>query len=527
MPLARILTHFPEQAGALSEELRQHGYTVEFSNPEITDKPPADLEIDFELCAEPDALSRAADLADQMQADIAVSPGVLEMPHVVNPVPMGADSFTERAAEALPASNVIPISSQEIEEISHSEAAHLEAEDFSHFENNHLEAKEFSHSEAPAAPMEPAAAPLHEVVLPADMLAEPVVHPESQPAPPQQYQSGDNTGFADESADLGHTTPSLPASESAKELLARSARKSATLLHAGNQAAKQLWDSSRGVALTLWAAARRSGEELQQRLNARREAVHEERLRKIRDLEKRRVLAEERATELEAAREAAAARLQQLLRERGGLTEAQSAPPEKIAGDVVAAQTSSREFSVRNLFSRIRFPFSTIHRPQLEAVLMGVAAACSLFVLGLAVASFHAGPAVSGSIQQPASNSNGVTVRSGQSGGVTVQGGGQTGGVTVKAGTPTPVPASKQAASRPSPAAHSQAQESPSVIQRSTESDVTVRNYPAPVKPSPRRNGNNDYFGSDVTIRHLGAQPAASSQSAPRAELKHYSDLDN
>jgi hypothetical protein len=30
MPLARILTRFPEQADALSQELRQHGYTVEF-----------------------------------------------------------------------------------------------------------------------------------------------------------------------------------------------------------------------------------------------------------------------------------------------------------------------------------------------------------------------------------------------------------------------------------------------------------------------------------------------------------------
>src|SRR6185437_6458859 len=80
MPLARILTRFPEQADALSQELRQHGYTVEFSTPELAGKSPADLEIDFEICAEPDALTRASELADRIHADVAVSPGVLDQP---------------------------------------------------------------------------------------------------------------------------------------------------------------------------------------------------------------------------------------------------------------------------------------------------------------------------------------------------------------------------------------------------------------------------------------------------------------
>jgi len=523
MPLARILTRFPEQAGALCEELRQHGYTVEFSSPEVVDKPPADLEIDFELCAEPDALSRATDLADQLQADVAVSPGVLQMPRAAEPSPspeMQHDAFTVQADEALPPSNVIPISFQEDREFSHPEATHLEAEESAHFHATHLE-EQLSHSEATAAPIESLPAPLHEVIVPADMLtepAEPAVHAESYPEPVHQYQSHD-ADLADESADVEEVPPaSLPASESARELLARSGRKSATLLNAGREAGKQLWESTRSLALSFWVSALESRQEWRERLNARREASYEERLKKIKDLEKRRAIAEERAAELEAAREAAAARLQQLLRERGGLTENQSAPPEKVVSELPVAQPSSRGFSVQNLFSRIRFPFSATHRPQLEAVFMGVAAACSLFVLGLAVASFHAGPAISSSIQQPKSTSNGN--------GVTVQSGVQNGGVTVKAGTPTPVPTAK-AASRPSPAAHSQAQGSPSGVQRSTDGDVTIRNYPAPVKPSPRRNGNSDYFGSDVTIRHLGAQPAAATQSAPRAELKHYSDLDN
>src|SRR6185437_457128 len=196
MPLARILTRFPEQAGALSEELRQHGYTVEFSSPEVSGKPPADLEIDFELCAEPDALSRAADLADQLQADVAVSPGVLKIPRVAEPGPsseMEHDSFAEHATEVLPPSNVIPISSQETQELSHPEATHLPAEESVHFEDTHLE-EQLSHSEATAASIEPLSAPLHEVVLPADMLAQPVeraVHVENQPEPVHQHQSHD------------------------------------------------------------------------------------------------------------------------------------------------------------------------------------------------------------------------------------------------------------------------------------------------------------------------------------------------
>ena len=45
---------------------------------ELAGESPADLEIDFELCAEPDALSRASELADQLHADVAVSPGILD-----------------------------------------------------------------------------------------------------------------------------------------------------------------------------------------------------------------------------------------------------------------------------------------------------------------------------------------------------------------------------------------------------------------------------------------------------------------
>src|SRR6185437_2424289 len=137
MPLARILTRFPEQADALSQELRQHGYTVEFSSPELAGKSPADLEIDFELCAEPDALSRASELADQLHADVAVSPGVLDQPVAEREEP--AFEPLERPDNVLPFVNPAqthetqialeqaqPVSEPVAHETIHPESSHIE-----------------------------------------------------------------------------------------------------------------------------------------------------------------------------------------------------------------------------------------------------------------------------------------------------------------------------------------------------------------------------------------------------------------
>ena len=78
MPLARIFTHHPERTAALSSQLQQQGYTVEVASPDQLDLAPADLEIEFELCERADVLERAAGLADEFQADIAVAPGVIQ-----------------------------------------------------------------------------------------------------------------------------------------------------------------------------------------------------------------------------------------------------------------------------------------------------------------------------------------------------------------------------------------------------------------------------------------------------------------
>ena len=482
MPLARILTRFPEQAGALSQELRQHGYTVEFSTPELAGKPPADLEIDFEICAEPDALTRAAELADQFHADVAISPGVLQEQEVRHEaeLPLPAESLPDVVAP--PVAFHVPT------------AEPTEAIQESVWEPEPL----------------PGAV---ERAIPEETGHHNVVSIRSQSL--ENPQASQGTALEDELDLVQAAAPDAAREENNKEetateLLARMGEKSRTLLHAASVAGGQALETASAWAHDFWSVARRLGQEGRARLDARREQWKAQHQQKLLDLEKERVLAQERAAELEAAREAAALRLQELLRERGGLTEAQSAPPQKVVTSMPAASAAATAAG-SDWLRRLRIPFPSTLGPQMQAVLMGVAAACLLFVVGLAVASFHAGPAISNAVQQPNTSqpSPGVTV---QSGGVTVQAGASTSATT--------------SAARPSRVLQAEAQK-PAPAQHSRTSDVTIHNFPAARKPSPVRRGNSEHIGDDVTIRHFSAQVNAPTHSAPRAELKHFSDLNN
>jgi hypothetical protein len=88
MPLARIFTRNPERTADLSSQLKQQGYSVEVRRPDQANLEPADLEIEFEICERADVLDRAADLASELGADVAVAPGILQMAAkpVVEPV---------------------------------------------------------------------------------------------------------------------------------------------------------------------------------------------------------------------------------------------------------------------------------------------------------------------------------------------------------------------------------------------------------------------------------------------------------
>src|SRR5579864_1839672 len=78
MPLARILTRNPERTTDLSSQLKQQGYSVEVARPDQTNLAAADLEIEFEVCERADVLDRAANLATELDADVAVAPGILQ-----------------------------------------------------------------------------------------------------------------------------------------------------------------------------------------------------------------------------------------------------------------------------------------------------------------------------------------------------------------------------------------------------------------------------------------------------------------
>ena len=115
MPLARIFTRNPERTADLSGQLKQQGYKVEIVGPDQTHLAPADLEIEFEMCERADVLERAADLASELEADIAVAPGVLQSApepivelkaqspvHPIEPQPVAAQPVANNAIKIAP-----------------------------------------------------------------------------------------------------------------------------------------------------------------------------------------------------------------------------------------------------------------------------------------------------------------------------------------------------------------------------------------------------------------------------------------
>ncbi len=288
---------------------------------------------------------------------------------------------------------------------------------------------------------------------------------------------------------------------SKQEWMERAGALSSSALAAGKQ-----------TSASLLASLRRFGGDCAEWINLRLAAAQDARHRRQMEAEKQRELARARAEELEVARDAAAARLQELLRERGGLTDHQPIPP--AVGPVPAYQSSepSRLNRAANAgwFERIKdIALTRKYGQQWEAVLMGVAAACALFVVGVAVNSFRPHPALSNSISQPSSSAAPVAARASTPNqpynGVTVQGGKP--GVTllpspVKTASPNPAPV---ATNKPSP----------------RENDVTVRHFNN--KLTSRRDDGS--IAQDVTIRHFNQQPKPAARNSADG-VKRFSDLD-
>lgn len=78
MPLARIITLFPAHASHLAQQLQLQGFSVELASPDEVHLPPADLEIDFEICNPAQVLKRVSRRAAELGADVMVASGALD-----------------------------------------------------------------------------------------------------------------------------------------------------------------------------------------------------------------------------------------------------------------------------------------------------------------------------------------------------------------------------------------------------------------------------------------------------------------
>jgi len=500
MPLARIFTHHPERTTVLSEQLQQQGYRVEVVDPDQKHLAPADLEIEFETCERADVLDRAADLASQLEADVAVAPGVLQPQAVmesaaVPEAPVAQERDPERefqAAFATPA---------ELPTVEHQELPETvlpEMVDVPVMEQAPLPPVAFM--DEPAATISEPAAAMNETAKPADpvpYLAQltpfgtPAVHAESE-----ESVEADREPWREAQPEVAPSEATAPSF----------GQRGASFLKSALGGAKSK-AASMGVSL------RERLNEYQKRAQVRSAESRAAREARLLDLEQRRAEAQQRALELETAREAAAARLVELVRQRDPGLREESLREESLREEArrsasapvrlpqPSAMGSLRHASIA-MMKKVRRPMT----PQLRAVLAGATAVTVLFVVGIVLGAF--------STRAPLAN---PTPHS--AGGVTVQGGGvtvKTGGVTVKTGGPA---AQAPPAKLPQPAATAQTQ------------------APATIKPSPRvaqprqfaAAQGEEQRGDDVVIRHF-SRPLPTQkpkQAGQQAGLKHFSDLEN
>ena len=567
MPLARIFTRNPEGTADLSGQLQQQGYTVEVARPDQTNLAPADLEIEFEVCERADVLDRAANLATELDADVAVAPGILQ------PAIQRAAEPSKPVAEPL-TENVVELKSQPA-------AADDRERDF--------EAAFAPVIEMPAAMQaspEVVDVPVmeHEPMPPVAFLDEPAT-PEhvAMPEMAERYPAHEPVTLheprgADPLPYLAQLTPfSTPATrtdEQPQVAVNRTKEPSQIqlqgkkVLQDGARVAAQAWASALALASSTTASVRDHFEEYKKRAQVRSAEARAQHAARLLDLEQRRAEAQQRATELEAAREAAAARLMELVRQRDPGLPKQSLPKESLPQEglpkeglpneafvseslpqqpwrdatAVERRLPAQRMPAQSMYERMPDrkedrrreapPISAQRQeparkrersahpielwrtmnPQLRPVLAGAAAVTALFIVGIVLGLFHSRTPLA----NPANHaSNGVTMT--------------TGGVTLHAGTAKPQPA------QPAAAPHTQAKPQPG------QPGQPGANAPAQAattvtKPSPRvrqahivAQQSEQEIGDDVVIRHY-SRPVPTQkpkQAGQQAGLKQFSDLDN
>ncbi|HEY7404982.1 MAG TPA: hypothetical protein VIB39_15765 [Candidatus Angelobacter sp.] len=511
MPLARIFTHHPERTTALSSQLREQGYTIEVVSPDQAHLSPADLEIEFDICERADVLERAAILADELKADIAVAPGAIQAATKAAPIQraivpeagIGEGSDREREFEdAFAASSEAgQEQSTPVIEIPVMERAPLPPVAFA--------------DEAPAAPMH------SEVVKPADpvpYLAQlmpfgtPQVDAEIPGAELRLENSPEREPDRPALVEFPQSASGAPAGPSIWQ-------------RGANYTARAV-ANARAIAASAVVSFREQSQEYRMKAkirSAEARAAHEARLL---DLEQRQAEAQQRAAELEAAREAAAARLVELVRQRDpglqGLSESPALDEQKLREEAflgqerkappIAASTSRTTgndtwwHAAMAVVAKKRPPMS----PQLRAVLTGAAAVTVFFIIAIVLGSLYP----RSPLAQP----------------------------TDQASKKTSTPSSNVASQSASAATKASvaAQDKPSPAKATQSSAATVAHQQAPAsrqdKPAARTEQvrqiaaqqGEEEVGDDVVIRHF-QRPVPTQkpkQSGQQAGLKHFSDLD-
>ncbi len=517
MPLARIFTHHPERTAALSSQLQEQGYTVEVVGPDQAHLSPADLEIEFEICERADVLERAAGLAEELQADVAVAPGAIQqaMPETkAQPVQNSAiaeaaiaqerDRGGEFEAAFLASSETVEEPRTPVIEIPVMERAPLPPVAFA--------------DEPPAARMQP------ELAKPADpvpYLAQlmPFGTPQVEAEIPGAELRLENSPERE---------PARPALVEIPQDRPPAAPTGPSLWQRGADFTARAVANARAIAASTVESFRERSQEYQMKAkirSAETRAAHEARLL---DLEQRRAEAQQRATELEAAREAAAARLVELVRQRDpglqGLNQNEpgidgpSLREEGILADELKTSpiaASGRRASGNDTWWHAAMAVVSKRRqrrqpmsPQLRAVLTGAAAVSVLFVIGIVLGSLYPrAPLAQPSNQASSSAPNGSVAAPNRA-------------TATKTGSPI------SAQDKPSPAI---APQSPATM-------AAVTQTPALDKPSPRAEQvrriaaqqGEEEIGDDVVVRHF-QRPVPTQkprQSGQQAGLKHFSDLD-
>ena len=584
MPLTRIFTRNPEGTTDLSGQLRQQGYTVEVARPDQTNLAPADLEIEFEVCERADVLHRAADLAAELDADVAVSPGVLKPAAQPSPEPgINLQPVPEPVAEnvvelrAQPSITQPAIADEREREFEAAFAPVIEMPAAVQSSPEVVDAPVMEHEPMPpVAFLDESAAP-QPVPLPEmpERFPEPVtfhdpgvihetyVHEAHVHEAPVHKAPVHEPRGADPMPYLAQLTPfSTPATRSEEQPQAANGAKEPSqiqlrgkkVLQDGAKAAAQAWASALALASSTTASVRDHFEEYKKRAQVRSAEARAQHAARLLDLEQRRAEAQQRAAELEAAREAAAARLLELVRQRDpglpkeslpkeslpkeSLTK-ESLPPERLPQQAwrdatpVERRAPTQRQPSQSMYDRMpnnedRRREAPVARqmqeparkgvrsfnpvelwrglnPQLRPVLAG-AAVTALFI-GLGLGLFHS----RAPLANPANHaSNGVTVT--------------TGGVTLQAGAAKPQPA------QPVAVQPTQAKPQPGQLSANAPAATSAS------KPSPRvrqahlaAQQSEQEIGDDVVVRHY-SRPVPTQkpkQAGQQAGLKQFSDLDN